>query len=70
MKGMVMMLRAMGVQITEADAEALSAVIPTIPARLNQAADAIQKAINDFDARLVAIEYRLAQVEGWTRNGR
>lgn len=61
MKGLIMMLRALGIQITEADAEALSAVIPTIPARLNQAADAIEKAINNFDERLRAIEEKLSR---------
>lgn len=56
MKGLMMMLRALGIEITDADAAAITAVIPTIPARLNQASEAINKAIVDFDARLAAIE--------------
>lgn len=56
MKGLRVMLQALGIQISEEHIQAAQELIPQLPARLNQAATVINGAVNNFDQRLIALE--------------
>lgn len=58
-KGLLMMLKAFGVNITPAQAEEIEKLIPQIPTKANQLIEFNVKWIQNFDNRLVAIEKRL-----------
>ena len=62
MIGLSMLLKAFGANVEEKHIIAIEQVIPTIPARLQQAAVVINSAINDFDQRLKAIEIRMQDI--------
>ena len=51
-----MMLKALGINITEPQVQMIETLIPQIPERLNQAGSLINNAVKNFDARLAAIE--------------
>jgi len=54
-----MMLKALGLEITPEHIAMLQALIPQLPAKINEAAQAINAALANFDARLRAIEAQL-----------
>jgi hypothetical protein len=59
MKGLAMMLKALGIEIPEEQLVMIQAMLPQLPAKLNEASQAINAALLNFDARLKAIEMRL-----------
>lgn len=56
MKGILLMLKTMGVEITPEQIALLQQYIPQIPALCNHAGQAINGAISQFDTRLQALE--------------
>jgi hypothetical protein len=56
MKGVLMLLKSIGVEITPEQIALLQQYIPQIPALCNGAAQAINNSIKMFDERLKAIE--------------
>lgn len=56
MKGLVMMLKALGVNITPEQVGMLEKVIPQVPAKLEEARVFIAGAVTKFDVRLRALE--------------
>ena len=58
-KGMQMMLKALGLEITSEHIAMLQALIPQLPAKINEVAQAINAALANFDSRLRVIEARL-----------
>jgi hypothetical protein len=62
MKGIAMMLKALGVEITPEQIAMLQALIPQLPAKVNEAFSTINAALANFDARLRALETRQDEV--------
>lgn len=62
MKGLAMMLKGLGINISPEHIKAAEEIIPQLPARLNQAVVIINGAINNFDQRLQALEKQNAEI--------
>jgi hypothetical protein len=56
MKGLRVMLKALGIEVSDEHIQAVQELIPQLPAKLNQAANAINSAMQNFDGRLQALE--------------
>ena len=56
MKGLQMILKAIGLDLTPENLAMLQAVITQLPAKINEAGAAINAALQNFDMRLKAIE--------------
>ena len=55
-KGMMMMLKALGLEIAPEHLAMLQALIPQLPAKINEVVQGINAALANFDARLRALE--------------
>jgi hypothetical protein len=55
-KGMQFLFKSFGIEITPEKLAMLQALIPQLPAKFNEAAQAINGALANFDARLRALE--------------
>lgn len=62
MKGLAMMLKALGINVTQEHIQAVEILIPQIPGRLNQATQVVNAAILNFDQRLKALELQNAEI--------
>lgn len=65
-KGLIMMLKALGVEITPEQIAMIQAIIPQIPGKINEAAEIINRTLQNFDARLRAIETELKEIRKGT----
>lgn len=57
-KGMQFLFKSLGIEISPETMAMLAALIPQLPAKINEAAQAINGALANFDARLRALEAR------------
>jgi hypothetical protein len=60
MKGIVMMLKAFGIEITPEQADMITALIPQLPGKVNE----LIQVINMWDARLKNIEKQVEEING------
>jgi len=56
MKGVLMMLKSLGVNISDQDLKTVEAIIPQIPAKVNEIVTFIRKRDENFETRLRALE--------------
>jgi predicted PurR-regulated permease PerM len=63
MKGVLMMLKAFGVEITPQQAAMLQGLIPQIPGMVNQ----LINTVNSWDARIKRIEQMTEEINGRER---
>jgi hypothetical protein len=56
MKGILMMLKSLGVNITDKDLKTVEAIIPQIPAKVNEIVAFIRERDKNFEERLRALE--------------
>jgi site-specific DNA-adenine methylase len=55
-KGLILVLRAIGVNITDADAKMIETIIPQIPTKIQELWGVIKSNLENVDARLRALE--------------
>lgn len=62
MKGILMMLKALGLDIPPEQIAMLQVLIPQLPAKINEASAAINGALQNFDSRLRVLEAGQAKI--------
>jgi hypothetical protein len=62
MKGLAMMLKAMGINVTPEHVKAIEDLIPQLPGKLNQVVSTINDALKYFDQRLTTLETQHAEI--------
>jgi hypothetical protein len=60
MKGIVMMLKAFGIEITPEQADMITALIPQLPGKVNE----IIQVVNTWEARFQSISKQLEEING------
>lgn len=62
MKGVIMLLKSFGLEITDQQIAELNAVLPQLPAKINEVVHIINTSLQNFDQRLRAIELQQAVI--------
>lgn len=70
MKGVIMLLKSFGLEITDQQIAELNAVLPQLPAKVNEVVHVINASLQNFDQRLRVIELQQAAILEVLQNGR
>jgi len=63
MKGLTMMLKALGINVSPEHIQMIESLLPVLPEKLNQVVSVVNNALTNFDGRLQTLEKQNAELK-------